>query len=54
MSFILSRAVVVGLSTSQVPPFQDTPPITMADLLHAINFVTCKYSKPSTSGWLWT
>jgi hypothetical protein len=38
-SSILSQAVVVvGLDTSQLSPFQDTPPTTTADLLHAIGF----------------
>jgi hypothetical protein len=33
---ILNQAVVVGLVTSQLPPLQNTPPITMTDLLQAI------------------
>jgi hypothetical protein len=37
-SSILSRAVAVGLATSQLPPLQDTPPTTMIDLLQAIDF----------------
>jgi hypothetical protein len=36
-SSILSLAVVVGLVISQLSPLQDTPPITMADLLQAIS-----------------
>jgi hypothetical protein len=35
---ILSRPIVVGLVTSQLPPLQDTPPITMADPLQAVDF----------------
>ncbi len=38
-SFIFSQAVVVSLVTSQLPPFQNTLPITMVNLLHAINFL---------------
>jgi hypothetical protein len=30
---ILNQAVVVGLVTYQLPPLQNTPPITMTDLL---------------------
>jgi len=36
-SSILSRVVAVSLATSQLPPLQDTPPITMIDLLQAID-----------------
>ncbi len=38
VSSILSRVVAVGLTTSQLPPLQSTPPITTADLLQAIGF----------------
>jgi hypothetical protein len=38
VSSILSRAVVVGLATSRLPPLQNTPPITTADLLQTIGF----------------
>jgi hypothetical protein len=37
-SSILSQAIVIGLTTSWLPPLQNTPPITMADLLQAIGF----------------
>jgi hypothetical protein len=37
-SSILSRAIAIGLATSRLPPLQDTPPITMADLLQAVDF----------------
>jgi hypothetical protein len=37
-SFILSWVVVVGLTTSQLPPLQNTPPIIMTNLLQAIGF----------------
>ncbi len=37
-SFILSRAIIVGLATSRLPSLQDTPPITMANLLQAVGF----------------
>jgi hypothetical protein len=33
VSYILNRAIVVSLTTSQLPPFQNTPPISMANLL---------------------
>ncbi len=36
-SSILSRAIVVGLITSWLPPFQNTLPITTADLLQAVS-----------------
>ncbi len=36
-SFILNQVVVVGLVLSQLPPCQDTPPITMADLLQVVD-----------------
>ncbi len=42
MSSILCRAVVVDLATSQLPSFQDTPPITMADLLQVVGFLHIK------------
>jgi hypothetical protein len=38
VSSILSRAIAVGLTTSRLPPLQDTPPITTTDLLQAIGF----------------
>jgi hypothetical protein len=38
VSSILSSAIAVGLATSQLPPLQNTPPITTADLLQAVNF----------------
>jgi hypothetical protein len=38
MSSILSRTVAIGLATSWLPPLQNTPPITMVDLLQAIDF----------------
>jgi len=38
VSSILNWAIAVGLATSQLPPLQNTPPITMADLLQAIDF----------------
>ncbi len=31
-SSILSQTIAIGLTTSQLPPLQDTPPITMANL----------------------
>ncbi len=37
-SSILSRVVVVGLTNSRLPPFQDTPPITMTNLLQVVGF----------------
>jgi len=37
-SFILSQAIAIDLATSWLPPLQNTPPITMADLLQAIDF----------------
>jgi hypothetical protein len=37
-SSILSRVIAIGFVTSWLPPFQNTPPITMADLLQAIDF----------------
>jgi hypothetical protein len=36
-SSILSWVVVIGVTTSQLPPFQDTSPITTADLLEVVN-----------------
>jgi hypothetical protein len=38
VSSILSRVIAIGLATSRLPPLQDTPPITMADLLQTIDF----------------
>jgi hypothetical protein len=38
VSSILNQVVAIGLTISQFPPFQDTPPITMANLLQAIDF----------------
>jgi hypothetical protein len=37
-SSILNQVVAIGLIVSQFPPFQNTPPITMADLLQIIKF----------------
>ncbi len=37
-SSILNRAVVVGLLISQLPPLQDTSPISMTNLLQMANF----------------
>jgi hypothetical protein len=37
-SSILSQVIVVSLTISQLPPLQNTPPITTIDLLQAINF----------------
>ncbi len=37
-SSILSHVIVVGLSTSRLPPLQDAPLITMTNLLQAIDF----------------
>jgi hypothetical protein len=42
MSSILSQAIATCLTTSQLPPLQNTPPITMADLFQVIDFLTCK------------
>jgi hypothetical protein len=36
--FILRQTLAVGLVTSQLPPLQNTPPITMADLLQVVDF----------------
>jgi hypothetical protein len=36
---ILSRAIVLGLVTSWLPPLQDTPPIIMANLLQVMGFL---------------
>ncbi len=33
---ILSQVVMVGLTISQLPPLQDTPPIAMVDLLQVV------------------
>jgi hypothetical protein len=38
VSSILSRAIGVSLATSRLPPLQNTPPITMADLLQTVDF----------------
>jgi hypothetical protein len=38
-SFILSWVITIGLATSPLPPIQNTPPITMTDLLQALNFL---------------
>jgi hypothetical protein len=35
---ILNRAIVIGLTTSQLPHLQNTPPITMVNLLQTIDF----------------
>jgi hypothetical protein len=35
---ILSWKIIVGLIISRLPPPQDTPPITMTNLLHTIDF----------------
>jgi hypothetical protein len=53
-SFILSWAIIIGLTTSWLPPLQNTPPITVTDLLQCRRFLTYKYGRPSTSGRLWT
>jgi hypothetical protein len=37
MSSILSQAITTGLVISWLPPLQDTPPITTADLLQAVD-----------------
>jgi hypothetical protein len=37
-SSILSQAIAIRLATSQLPPLQDTTPITMTDLLQAVDF----------------
>ncbi len=36
--FILRQTLAVALVTSQLPPLQNTPPITMADLLQVVDF----------------
>jgi hypothetical protein len=38
--YILSWTIILGLTTSQLPPPHDTPPITMTDLLQEIDFLT--------------
>jgi hypothetical protein len=38
VSSIFNRTITIGLMISWLPPLQDTPPITMADLLQAIDF----------------
>jgi hypothetical protein len=35
-SSILSQVIVVSLTTSQLPPLQDAPPIAMIDLLQVV------------------
>jgi hypothetical protein len=35
---ILSRVVAVSLVTYRLPPLQNTPPITMANLLQVVGF----------------
>ncbi len=37
-SSILNWVIVVGLAIPQLPPLQNTPPITMAGLLQAVDF----------------
>jgi hypothetical protein len=37
-SSILSRVVAIGLATFRLPPFQDTPSLTMIDLLQVVGF----------------
>jgi hypothetical protein len=37
-SSIISRTIDVNLTTSQLPPLQNTPPITMTALLQVVNF----------------
>ncbi len=37
VSSILSQEVMVGLTNYQLPPFRDTPPIVMADLLQVVD-----------------
>jgi len=68
-SSILNWTTTVGLTTSRLPPLQDTPPITMANLLQAIGFWHRKiqstyykllvfdiekYNQPTTSYWFLT
>jgi hypothetical protein len=36
-SSILSQIIMIGLTTSQLPPFQNTAPIVIVDLLQAVN-----------------
>jgi hypothetical protein len=38
-SSILNQVVVIGLAMSRLSPLQNTPPITIIDLLQAINFL---------------
>jgi hypothetical protein len=38
VSSILNRVIAIGLATSQLPPLQNTPPITTVDLLQVISF----------------
>jgi hypothetical protein len=37
-SSILSQVIAIGLPISQLPPLQNTHPITMADLLQTVSF----------------
>jgi hypothetical protein len=37
-SSILSEAIAIGLITSQLPPLQNTSPITTTDLLQVVSF----------------
>jgi len=37
-SSILSQVIAISLATSQLPPLQDTPPITTTDLLQVVDF----------------
>ncbi len=54
-SFILSWAIAIGLATSWLSPLHDTPPITTANLLQAINFWHINTADlPTTGGRLWT
>jgi len=39
VSSILNQAIAIGLTTSQLSPLQNTPPITTADLLQVVNFL---------------
>ncbi len=38
MSFMLSQAIVVGLTFSRLLPFQNTPPINTTNQLQTVNF----------------
>jgi len=37
-SSISNEAIAIGLITSQLPPLQNTPPITITDLLQVVSF----------------